>query len=183
LIIVSKFGIYATHYWETIAFDPEQWDEEDQEDPLIRFERVLGSKMEQGVLGQMAPLRGAVALMDSSLRAFLFIPDEGAAEVGQQAKQDPFRLQWNALKAKVGSIVPSLWVQPENNYMSPLWKEIVYHPVQKEEVIKEEGHIVSHPLLDKARGRYLVQYDPDHNGKKKVTMWIEKKPVYNFEWN
>ena len=56
MVLVSRLGIYATHFWENIAFDPEEGEKNDGENDVDFFNRVLGFKLKDGVAGEIDPL-------------------------------------------------------------------------------------------------------------------------------
>jgi hypothetical protein len=183
LVIVSLKGVYATHYFEDLSFSAGDG----------QFQGTILDRIRDGIPGEQAGLGDAAAkLDDESLQAFLFIPDSGHAEVGDGVP-DPYRGEWEALKQRVGEIVPKL-VYTAGQGPHRRWTEVTYHPVQDEEVERgppsapgRKGRIRHNPLWQSGRGKYLVQWDPEHgadpnvagSGTKKVVVFMEGRKVYD----
>ncbi|KAF6804321.1 hypothetical protein CSOJ01_10290 [Colletotrichum sojae] len=162
MLLVSRKGMYGAHYWESQVFNLDKKWLDIYDTAENAFQTLVIDALNKGDKFHRA-LKGEVArdIEDSSLRAYLMIPD-----MDEAANRDPYRDQWNRIKEEVGKIVPRLKDQA-------LWKEVVYHPAQDDEL----------PQGKDARGKMLVKYDPKHEeGKKKQTAWMEYAQVHNDEW-
>lgn len=185
LAIVSETGIYAGHYWEDVGFnlDPEIALERGYRDQADAFQRSIIDALHTSVPGHTA-LAGAVADIigrGDNIKAFLMVPDEGPG-----GEEHPYADAWAHMQAEIGMIIPRL--QDTNDINR--WQVVPYHPVQDEErefdEVKTDANgdpwINYDPLDDTFRGRMLIKYDPDHEGQRKLAVWIENTQYYNNMW-
>lgn len=194
LLIVSRKGMYIGHYWENIGFN---LDLEIHGDLYQNKEEAFEKSVIDALNGRPKykahpPLTSAKdQLDDESIKAFLIIPDTGDAGPGQEPPLDPYRNEWNRMKAEVGKIVPRLANTADQKH----WQEVTYHPVQDEERqfrknedgtdFKDEFGLrecTYDPLHETYRGRMIAKFDPDHEGKKKLAIWFETKLIYDDNW-
>ncbi|KAI7970716.1 hypothetical protein EIK77_007896 [Talaromyces pinophilus] len=99
---------------------------------------------------------------DSYIRAYLMIPD-----TDYNLNPEGYRPQWNAMKNTINRLVPTLATGDR-------WREVKYTPLRNRD-----------PQLEStALGRVLFKYDPDHNGRRKATLWFEREatPYHDDEW-
>ncbi|KAF4506048.1 hypothetical protein G6O67_006170 [Ophiocordyceps sinensis] len=194
LMIVSRKGIYGGHYWENIGFDLEKPMHgdlyKDQEDA---FQKSILDALEKGSTdGGHPALTEAAKIMadDDTIKAYLMVPDTGPSEEGEEAKPEPYKEHWRRMQEKIGEIIPKLSNIDDANR----WQVVTYYPVQDEErsfeydrygrYVLEDGKpkCTYDPLDDTTRGRMLCKYDPDHNGKKKIALWIENRQYHDDSW-
>lgn len=170
LVVVSRQGWYATHYWESISFVPSKndlkmWKFKDEEDAL---QRSVLTPLEKGKgQGQASLKKNAGLFADDSVRAYLVIP-------AQQLKGDvgKSREKWDRIKATVGSLIPGL----EQEAHGDRWKEVSYRRYGVDTIALDRS----------AAGSVLIKFDPDHpedSKRKKVTMWVAGEQVHNDEWD
>lgn len=168
LVIISRRAVYISHYWENISFATDEVWLTVYGTPQNAFQQTVIRGLTRGVNPNGSPpeqvsLRNqAGRLEDTYVRAYLMIPDTDVDEnpVG-------YRPQWNAIKSLVNRFVPTLATGDR-------WREVMYTP-----------HGDNPDLLkNTALGRLLFKYDPDQNGKKKATLWIEREatPYHDDEW-
>ncbi|KAL0465086.1 hypothetical protein QR685DRAFT_148569 [Neurospora intermedia] len=176
LVIISQRGVYSTHYWETISFDPDddfrltvKGVKETNEQVFVR---TVLTPLQKGasrrtVISQekLDPRKIGNAEGDN-IRAFLVRPDGPAND---QYVED-YQQKWARIKSTVGGIVSLL--DPNTEGGRARWQEVIYEPTDNQGVLDNQ-----------ANGRILIKYDPDHEGKKKVILWVEKNKIYEHEWN
>ena len=163
LVIVSRRGVYIAHYWESVSFAPDQeWiDQFGGEDEA--FQKTVLDGIQKGVATDAVPpqqvsLKGvASAIDDDSIRAYLIIPIMTDRDV-----VDGYRPKWDQMKRAVEEILPSV---------TNRWREIRYDAVEPEKATGGKGYV-------------LFKYDPNHNGRRKTTMWVEDNatPEHDDEW-
>lgn len=176
LVIISQRGVYSTHYWESISFDPDDdfrltvnGVKETNEQVFVR---TVLTPLQKGasrrtVISQekLDPRKIGNAEGDN-IRAFLVRPDGPAND---QYVED-YQQKWARIKSTVGGIVSLL--DPNTEGGRARWQEVIYEPTDNQGVLDNQ-----------ANGRILIKYDPDHEGKKKVILWVEKNKIYEHEWN
>jgi hypothetical protein len=177
LVVISRRSIYATHWWESISFAPDdQWRATKGETNREVFRRTVLNGLEEGV---KVPHRQGEEIVqwplnndeidDNTIRAYLVRPKTRcpSAKEPNKTPRTGYTWQWDAIRQTVEKRVPRL---KESNR----WKDIIYerHP-QDSEALKET-----------AAGKVLVKFDPDHHGKRKTTMWVEGtiEPHHDDEW-
>ncbi len=165
LWIISRTGVYFAHYWENISFAPDRI--HFKGDAEKAFEGTVVKGLREGVskrgFEQQASLAGAVPdLADDHVKVYLMRPTEAWDDrVG--AYQD----KWDRMKEIVVELIPKVAEDGR-------WQEVTYEALNNFD-----------PLLrTSARGHTLFKFDPDHNGKKKATMWVEAEPqpYHDDEW-
>lgn len=80
---------------------------------------------------------------------------------------DGYRPRGNAMKNTVNRLAPTLATGDR-------WREVKYTPLRNRD-----------PQLEStALGRVRFKYDPDHNGRRKATLWFEREatPYHDDEW-
>lgn len=167
MVIVSRTGVYFTHWWENLTFDLEDTDKLKGKGKKALLDRAI-NPLKQGGSTSLPSLTGkADFFKDDSVRAFLIRPFAGA-----QQNPDPYREDWDAIKTTVAGIIPALDLSTH----ADRWKEVTYDALNN----------FSPKLDNTAHGRLLVKYDPDHpadTGGKKLTIWSEYNQIYNDQWS
>ncbi len=161
LIIISRKAVYATHWWESISFAPDDaWRKSKTETDEQLFQRTVVNKIKNGGRGH-ARLT-ASKIEDDDIKAYLIHPTTNSDGVS-----DGYRDQWNEIKRQVGENVPTLKDEAR-------WEEVAY------EAISDSVQLRSDPTI----GTILFKFDPDHNGKQKAMLWVEDKATayHNDEW-
>ena len=168
LVIISRLSVYIGHYWENISFDPDRAWLDVYDTAQRAFQQTVIKGLTQGVrpnsrIPEQVSLRNQARYFeDNYIHAYLMIPDADSNDV-----PDNYRPQWNAMRETVNRFVPTLATGDR-------WREVTYSPLQNFD-----------PDLDStAQGRLLFKFDPDHNGKRKATLWIERQaiPYHDDEW-
>lgn len=177
MVIISRRGVYVTHYWESISFAPENhWRLSPEETDDELFERTVIEPIQKGKNGGAPGYPLEQNKLESSrignrerdnIRAFLVRPNT-AFRLRLMSK---YEQKWALIKKTVGGIVRPL--DPTTQAGSSKWQEIIYRRLDNDD----------DALNDLANGKVLVKYDPDHEGKKKVILWVEKNKVYEDEWD
>lgn len=175
LWIISRKGVYATHYWESISFAPDV----DQrltarETNKQVFERTVLEPLRHGmqINGRKAQDALDPAIADDHTKAYIVHPERSC---GPRSRPDGYRNQWNEIKRVVGEIIPAL----EPNANAARWEEVEYIRNDRDDMAS---------LFGTASGHVLFKYDPDAHGdgegKKKAVLWVEakKEPWHNDEW-
>jgi hypothetical protein len=170
LWIISRTGVYASHWWESISFAPnKEWRLTTKETNTAVFMRTLinplsaGAKTSSGTPTQWK--LDPADYDDDNIKAYLVHPNKNC-----YGKEDGYRSQWDKIKKEVGNIIPSL--NPET--FPDRWVEPIYVRLDPDD-----------PKLDlTAAGHVLFKYDPNHNGKKKAVLWVEANPIpiHDDEW-
>ena len=175
LWIISRKGVYATHYWESISFSPDDiWREPPEETDQSVFQRTVIHPLEHGEETEktkrlIQAKLDAGKIEDDTIRAYLVHPEGSCAEDDEEAI-DGYRSQWDQIKEKVGDIIPSLNPDTHGNR----WEEIIYVRKDRED----------EDLFTTAAGRVLFKFDPKHEGRKKAVLWVEdrEEPYHDDEW-
>lgn len=174
LLIVSKRGVYAAHYWENIVFDPDQYyiDKYGAADKL--FERFVIKGLTEGVrTGRPTPQVSLKnykdRIIDDSIRGFLMIPRRSANDV-----EDGYRNRWNQIKNTVGDLIPQLKpaLDEQGQETNDKWREYKYDAIE----VDDRRHTTT------PAGKVLIKYDPDHDKKKKISIWMEDSLIYDNDW-
>ncbi|KAF3385661.1 hypothetical protein DPV78_012376 [Talaromyces pinophilus] len=168
LVIISRRGVYTGHYWESISFSPDPAWEATYDTPEKAFRRTVIRGLEQGIgpnrdpPEQVSLKNQAPKFEDSYIRAYLMIPD-----TDYNLNPEGYRPQWNAMRNTINRLVPTLATGDR-------WREVKYTPL----------HNRGPQLESTALGRVLFKYDPDHNGRRKATLWFEREatPYHDDEW-
>ncbi|KIM94645.1 hypothetical protein OIDMADRAFT_45601 [Oidiodendron maius Zn] len=95
LVIISRRGVYMSHYWESLSFKPEGEDLEFFGSADNAFKETVIKGLEDGIEFQQKPLKKN-AIEDNFIKAYLVIPTETDDDV-----DDGYRPQWNRLKTTV----------------------------------------------------------------------------------
>lgn len=174
LVIVSRKGVYATHYWENISFSPDPvWRLNTKEKIMEVFERTVTRPLREGEGtgdNQDQAKLDPTKLDDDNIRAYLVHPDR---RCGPSSYLDGYRRQWDAIKTTVGEIIPALKPSAKDDPTPDRWKEIIYQRQEDDDI-----------LFTTAAGHVLFKFDPDHEGKKKAALWVEgqKEPYHDDSW-
>ncbi|KXH51164.1 hypothetical protein CNYM01_04494 [Colletotrichum nymphaeae SA-01] len=168
LWIISRKGVYATHYWESISFAPEkEWRNPGETNSQV-FERTVIDGLKSGnvVRGKRMQARlDRDEIADDYIKAYLVHPERSWRNT--PAAVDGYRLQWNKIKDTVKEIIPEL--APDNK-----WQEVIYNRLNDDD----------EQLFDTALGHVVFHYSPDHEQKRKAALWVErrKEPYHDDDW-
>lgn len=184
LAIISRRGVYLSHWWETISFNPDFPDtEEERQRSAVSKKRRLDKifhntvirPIERGVRKrgdsiQVSLRNNAIHIQDEYLRAYLVHPSTHSKE-DESDETEGYREEWDKIKAAVLQILPQL-------DGTDRWQEVAY------EVVPSEAQFL---LRDTARGKLLFKYDPSHrieNGRsmRRAMLWSEDKEIHSDEW-
>ncbi|KAL3473269.1 hypothetical protein BJX99DRAFT_200329 [Aspergillus californicus] len=169
LYIISRRGVYATHWWENVSFAPdEEWRDPNTQTDEELFEETVLDLLRNG--GRFHPTRlDATAIEDNFIRAYVIRPtmtsEETEGDVG-------YTEQLRANRTTVGDLVPTL--QDEGR-----WTDIPY-------IVKEEEDLFAPGAT---AGRNLFKYDPSHRQQgesvKMAKLWVEgrRAPYHDDVWN
>jgi hypothetical protein len=188
LAIMSRKGVYIGHYWENIAFDPdqEQLIHEDlegvewTETPDQAFERSVIDGLRSGIKLEQESLTSVkTALADDSVRAYLIHPTRSAAKE-LQLQNDPnsasplpdgYPTHWQRMKEEVIRIIPTI-NQPGR------WSEILYEATDD---------VVLHATT--SRGKLLFEFDPmwqvpnrREKPERMMKLWSESTEIHSDVW-
>ncbi|KAJ4359517.1 uncharacterized protein N0V89_000072 [Didymosphaeria variabile] len=178
LAIISRRAVYVAHYWESIAFAPDEEDLERWQTAERIFELFVEKGLRQGIgkgdkPQQHSLARNAQYIDDEYIQAYLLVPSDTWNEIPGGYPQ-----QWAKLKNIVGDILPRLKIK--DGEQNGRWHEIQYERVGTRT-----------DLLDTHRGRCLFKFDPQHPNTerdkkvKKAMFWVEDNPVahHSDEWD
>lgn len=167
LYIISRKGVYVAHYWENISFNPDPVWLEKYKDADRAFQQTVIKGLNDGIgkganIEQVSLRLQVDKIADDDVKAYLMIPS-----AGNNDEPDPYREKWEKIKETVNGLIPKL-KEPDR------WTEIKYDALNDDDP----------QLQNSAKGRTLFKFDPDHNGKRKATMWVEdhREPSHDDEW-
>lgn len=169
LFIISRSGVYASHWWESISFSPDDvWKRVKSETNMAVFQRTVLDPLSAGAsTSSGTPMQVALSAeyFDRSVRAYLVHPQKDC-----RGRMDGYRTRWNKIKEEVGKIIPDL----DPATFPDRWTEPVYNRLDRD----------NRRLVETAAGHVLFKFDPNHDGKKKATLWVEHNPtpVHDDEW-
>ena len=171
LYLISRKGVYATHWWENVSFDPDdEWrDPPDQTNEEL-FQTTVIDVIHNGETYH--PKLDASLIADNRIRAYLVHPTQTSLEAGPDDVGYP--QQWQQIRDTVGDIIPAL-------KDASLWVDCPYVALNNDD-----------PRLfapSSTNGRSIFKYDPAHklaNGQttRKATLWVEDQiePRHDDEW-
>jgi hypothetical protein len=192
LAVISRKGVYMSHWWENISFDPDkdQLGEYDGGDRLETkeeiFQRLVIDGLNKGVKGddkeelQVSFKQFARGRADDFVRAYLIRPaksyqntedeDEGK-DIGPPEKHG-YPEQWQKIKETVVKIIPKLGE-------SGRWSEVIYDATDDKDILDTTP-----------RGRVLFKFDPQHvkkvgrTGKdtRLAMLWVETREIHRDQW-
>lgn len=196
LVVASRTGVYAAHYFETLAFDTADiWlapkgPFTDDNDAFLQT--VIGGLTNgiQGVGSSLFPQKpeqvsltsvaatinagaGPDPVNDNKIKGYLFFPAQ-QAQAGPIQNYAMYQSKFQQIKQTVGQIIPALRIPTNPAETNPLWTDIQYTALEN-----------NNPLVgDSAHGVLLFKYDPDHEGKKKAALWTEDDSTdkHNDQW-
>ncbi|KAE8410469.1 hypothetical protein BDV36DRAFT_302730 [Aspergillus pseudocaelatus] len=170
MYIISRKGVYATHWWENVSFAPDPiWrNSPDQTDDEI-FQATVIDMLRNG--GRYHPKLDKNLIEDDYIRAYLIRPatayNEGPDGVG-------YTQRWAQIRTTVGELVPKL-------QDTSLWTEIPYNALDNDDPDLDEQ--------DGTSGKNLFKYDPLHIFESGVKgplamLWVEDKltPYHEDHW-
>ncbi|PGH18849.1 hypothetical protein AJ79_00262 [Helicocarpus griseus UAMH5409] len=171
LWIISRQGVYATHYWESISFRPDRiWKLNSKESTRSVFDRTVTEGLRNGI-GAGAEIQQArldpALLGDQNIRGYIVRPEKSC---GKKPRVNGYSHWWKLIRSTVSEIIPALdpTIYPDR------WRDIVYNRRDRNDM----------DLINRAYGHVLFKYDPDHNGKRKAALWVEHNavPYHDDEW-
>ncbi|RAL02334.1 uncharacterized protein BO80DRAFT_472326 [Aspergillus ibericus CBS 121593] len=176
MYIISRKGVYVTHWWENISFDPDAiWREPENESddeltPEDLFQLTVLDMLTDG--GKYHAKLDGDLIEDDYIRAYLIRPIKAYRQYDDPTEAD-YTEQWNQIRAKVGELVPTLQDQSR-------WTDITYEAVEDENELDD-------PIT--VRGRNLFKYDKaqDIGGgqtQKWAMLWVEGRtePYHQDKW-
>jgi hypothetical protein len=161
LAIVSRKGVYFTHYWESIAYSP---DDEDLKleglDQAGMFEKHVLSGLRDGIKGpkiiEQAPLRAnAQALEDDHTYAFLIHP------APLSDNRNGYQVEAQKIRAAVEEYLPK--IKSSGRFT------LVPYTVEDDETIRDTT----------SAGRTLFQYDPKEADPQRRGYWTAKLKLWS----
>ncbi|KAJ4364157.1 hypothetical protein N0V83_009612 [Neocucurbitaria cava] len=180
LAIISRKGVYMSHWWESISFAPDLEDYGPVPDDPVEikelkdniFTNTLLKGIHNGIKKKgdsiQASVRlGATDLNDEHIQAYLIRPSNDYTE------GSGYREEWDKIKQAVVRYLPRLG---ESNR----WREITYDPVPDDD---NRVEVLEHTV----RGRVLFKYDPNHRleGARPIhrnMFWVEDTEIHMDEW-
>jgi hypothetical protein len=171
MYIISRTGVYATHWWENVSFDPDaEWrDPPDQTNDDL-FQTTVIDVIRNG--GTYHPKLDASLIADDSIRAYLVRPTQTSLEAGPSDVGYPD--QWQQIRDTVGDIIPAL-------KDASRWKDCPYVALNNDDprLFAPSG----------TNGKSVFKYDPAHklgNGQttRKAALWVEDEivPKHDDQW-
>lgn len=150
LWIISRKGVYAAHWWESIAFAPDDaWKLTPAETDEDIFQRTVTDHIRNGHVSSNGDIMHeklvADNIEDSLIKAYLVHPSHPCEE--HYAEQ--YRAYWAQIINTVKDIIPTL---KEDNR----WQEITYDPLDPEDDM----------LHETSRGRILFKFDAHHGSRR-----------------
>jgi hypothetical protein len=174
LAIIGRRGVYMGHYWESISFDPDDEDLEQNTAEEI-FEDTVIKGLKTGISGpvkpsQMSLTRFAQQLGDEHVKAYLIRPRQNSQHNADG--RDGYPEQWQRMKDEIVRILPKVG-EPGR------WENVIYDVQQNMAILKTTS-----------QGRVLSKVDPQHvkaaRRREKDTrlaiLWVEQREVHRDEW-
>jgi hypothetical protein len=176
LAVISRKGVYIGHYWESIAFSPDEDLLKDGDTQQAIFQRTVLNGLKDGISdpdrpSQMSFTKFAQQLGDDFVKAYLIRPNVNSEDNADG--RDGYPDEWRRMKDVVVGALPKIG-EPGR------WTEIIYNVEQNE------------ALLDTTpRGRVLFKIDPKHvprasrRGKdtRLAILWVETREVHRDQWH
>ncbi|KAK1470943.1 hypothetical protein CTAM01_16699 [Colletotrichum tamarilloi] len=168
LWIISRKGVYATHYWESISFAPEkEWINPGETNAEV-FERTVIDGLKSGTAVKGKPMQARLdrdEIADDHIKAYLVHPQRTWKNT--PAAVDGYRVQWNRIKDTVKAIIPELASDDK-------WEEVIYNRLRGND----------RQLFETALGHVLFQFSPDDQEKRKAALWVERRrqPYHDDAW-
>jgi hypothetical protein len=192
LVIIGRKGVYMGHYWESIAFDPD----EEQRIPVDdrkatdeeMFQWTVLDGLVKGVPGstglvkiKLSLTRFAETLGDEHVKAYLIRPRKSQKQE-EAEEQDPnsavspelqgYPEHWKKMKDTAVSILPKLGEDGR-------WEEVIYDATDDKDTLEKTS-----------RGRLLFKFDPKQkptwgrNAKntRLAILWSETREIHRDEW-
>ncbi|KAH7398115.1 hypothetical protein BKA64DRAFT_745633 [Cadophora sp. MPI-SDFR-AT-0126] len=169
MYIISHKGVYATHWWENVSFDPDkEWKPKTTTTTAEMFQDTVIDVLEKG--GNYHPRLDATLIEDDYIKAYLIVPDQTWREAGPSDNGYPDL--WDKIKITVGKLVPRL--QDEAR-----WTTVKYTPVGD-----KYKYLLKSPYS--SLGKNIFKYDPQHTPKAEKkhmsALWVEEKQVHLDTW-
>ncbi|KAF1917524.1 hypothetical protein BDU57DRAFT_513823 [Ampelomyces quisqualis] len=191
LVVISRKGVYIGHYWESIAFAPDDVqrfyvdDRKATDEEMLQLSVLDG--LEKGIPGrtgsekfQMSLTRFASILADEHVKAYLIRPRKSHQQ-DQDEETDPnhtvapelmgYPEQWKKMKDTVTRILPKIGEDGR-------WVEVIYDATSDEGTLEETS-----------RGRVLFKFDPDQKSARRTEkktrlaiLWSEQREIHRDEW-
>ncbi|KAH7413249.1 hypothetical protein BKA64DRAFT_771278 [Cadophora sp. MPI-SDFR-AT-0126] len=178
LYIISRKGVFAAHYWESVSFDPDKvwlttgvkaWTPEAK---AQMFKTTVLDPLRNR--SKYHPKLKKKILEDEYIKAYLIIPNQTWREAG--ASDTGYEDQWTEMQNMVNSIIPTLGKEGR-------WTRIRYKLVTNPDDLGSRY---------KANGKNIFKYDsrhPDPDSKTggtqhKAALWVEDEtiPYHNETW-
>ncbi|KAF5855563.1 hypothetical protein ETB97_008987 [Aspergillus alliaceus] len=125
--IISRKGVYATHWWENVSFDPDDfWREPATQTNEELFQSAVLDMLTSA--GKYHPRVDADLIEEDYIRAYLIHP----TTTWQQNQGDiGYAEQWQQIRTTLGELVPTLQ-DPAR------WTDIPYTPVDEPEELNND---------------------------------------------
>lgn len=175
LAIVSREGVYITHYWESIAYAPAEDDDDEKELPeeeqVALFEKYVLSGLREGIKGpkitEQVPLRSnAKDLEDDHTYAYLIHPSPSPHN------RNGYEKEAQKIRAVVEEYLPKI-------KSSGRWTLVPY-------VVEDDPDVRD----TTSAGRALFQYDPKEADPQrrgywtaKMKLWSETRVIHEDVWD
>ncbi|KAH7408681.1 hypothetical protein DE146DRAFT_752803 [Phaeosphaeria sp. MPI-PUGE-AT-0046c] len=173
LAIINRKAVYMGHYWESLAFAPDEVPSGDTKEDI--FQRIVIGGLRNGVDApgralQMSLTRFAKDYADDNVRAFLIRPHENSDQ--NNDGRDGYPDEWAMMRNEVVRIIPKIG-EPGR------WESVIYNVAPNRRILEST-----------VAGRVLFKVDPEHvpavSRRKKATslavLWVEDREIYRDEW-
>lgn len=185
LIVASRTGVYMAHYFENMAFDPDQIWLDEWNTPEECFNANVIQGLTNGVPAaprarrprQVSLTSNAAAILAGAgpdgdkVKGYLIYPS-GSSD-GEATTYAGYQEKFLEIKKTVGEIIPPLAILDDGT-SNPLWTDIPYDALNNDD----------EALGNTAAGKLIFKYDPSHVGQKKAALWVESDLTdrHNDQW-
>jgi hypothetical protein len=191
LAVISRKGVYMSHWWENISFDPDdeqlgEYEDGREESKEEIFQRLVIDGLVKGIKGddkeelQASFKQFARGRADDYVKAYLIRPaksykngvdEDGGKNIGPPETHG-YPEQWQKIKDTVVKFIPKIG-EPGR------WEEVLYDATDDEEILEKTP-----------RGRVLFKFDPIHVKKSGRTgkdtrlamLWVETREIHKDQW-
>ncbi|KAE8151546.1 hypothetical protein BDV25DRAFT_138782 [Aspergillus avenaceus] len=169
LYLISRKGVYATHWWESVSFAPDKiWLKKSLTQPKL-FKKTVIDMLTKG--GRYHPKLDADAIEDDYIKAYIVRPTTTHAE---KEGDEGYTKEWEQVRTTVGKIVPTLQDRSR-------WRDIKYQALNNKDPALND--------LSGTAGKNLFKFDPAHKIGRGQTqhyaaLWVEdeKTPYHLDQW-
>lgn len=167
MVIVSRSAVYTGQYWENIALSPS---ETYLNDHGGTSEEAFQVNVIQGIVKGKKGAQDSLKVFAKSVnkggraRGYLIVPDTPSENT--PGLYDVYKQRWAAMRRTVGELIPEL-AEPDPATSNPLWTEIKYTALANNDK----------KLATSWNGKMLFKYDPNHEGQRQASLWVEGDPT------